>query len=61
MIYRILVGVGLTLLGYYVGREVGRAEPIRKELEEGRGTRERHLESEHESGVDVNTGKDNPG
>jgi hypothetical protein len=36
MILRILTGGALLLLGYYIGREVGRTEPIRKELEEAR-------------------------
>lgn len=36
MIGRILTGLGLLALGYYVGREVGRTESVRKELEEAR-------------------------
>lgn len=36
MILRMLTGAGLLLLGYYIGREVGRAEPIRKEMEKAR-------------------------
>jgi len=36
MIIRVLTGAALLLLGYYIGREVGRTEPIRKELEEAR-------------------------
>ncbi len=36
MIIRVLLGAGLLALGYYVGREVGRAEPIRKQLDEAR-------------------------
>ena len=36
MIIRALTGAALLLLGYYIGREVGRAEPIRKELEQAR-------------------------
>ena len=36
MILRLLVGVGLLALGYYVGREVGRAEPVREELRKAR-------------------------
>jgi hypothetical protein len=36
MIVRLLTGAALVLLGYYIGREVGRTEPIRKELEEAR-------------------------
>jgi hypothetical protein len=36
MIIRILTGAGLLLLGYYVGREIGRGESIRKELQDAR-------------------------
>lgn len=36
MIVRILTGFGLLALGYYVGREIGRAEPIRNHLEQSR-------------------------
>lgn len=36
MIIRVLTGGALLLLGYYIGREVGRTEPIRKELKEAR-------------------------
>lgn len=32
MILRILAGVGLVALGYYVGREIGRTESVREEL-----------------------------
>lgn len=34
MVFRILTGAGLLLLGYYVGREIGKAESIRSELKE---------------------------
>jgi len=33
LIVRVVIGLGLLALGYYVGREVGRAEPTRRELE----------------------------
>jgi hypothetical protein len=36
MIIRILTGASLLLLGYYIGREVARVEPIRRELREAR-------------------------
>lgn len=36
MIGRIVIGVALLVLGYYVGREVGRSEDARKELEQAR-------------------------
>lgn len=32
MVLRLAVSTGLVLLGYYVGREMGRTEPIRREL-----------------------------
>jgi hypothetical protein len=33
---RLITGVGLLALGYYVGKQVGRMEPIRDELERAR-------------------------
>jgi hypothetical protein len=39
LIVRVLVGVGLLCLGYYVGREVGRLEPVREELRRAREAR----------------------
>jgi len=36
MIGRLLTGASLLFLGYYIGREVGRTEPIRRELREAR-------------------------
>jgi hypothetical protein len=36
MIFRVLASVGLLAAGYYVGREVGRIESIREELERTR-------------------------
>ncbi len=36
MLVRMMVGVGLLALGYYLGREVGRAEPLREELRRAR-------------------------
>jgi len=34
MFFRVFVSVGLLALGYYVGREVGRGELIRKDLKD---------------------------
>jgi len=34
---RIVLGAGLFLLGYYLGREVGRMEAIRNELSRAHG------------------------
>jgi hypothetical protein len=36
MIFRLLLGVGLLAAGYYVGREVGRTESARGEIERSR-------------------------
>ena len=33
MLFRVFISLGLMALGYYVGREIGRGEPIRKDLE----------------------------
>jgi len=44
MLLRVAFGVGLLALGYFVGREMGRNESLRKELE-----REREL---NDSGPD---------
>jgi len=38
-LFRLLIGVGLYSFGYYLGREVGRLEPIRLELERARKRR----------------------
>ncbi|MEJ2552993.1 MAG: hypothetical protein P8164_07660 [Gammaproteobacteria bacterium] len=32
MLFRVVISVGLLALGYYVGREIGRGESIRKDL-----------------------------
>ena len=34
MLVRIAFGVGLVALGYFVGREVGRNEPLRRALDQ---------------------------
>ena len=41
MLLRVILGAGLFAFGYYLGREVGRHEPIREELEQARKHRER--------------------
>ncbi len=35
MLVRVAFGVGLVALGYFVGREVGRNESLRRELDQG--------------------------
>jgi hypothetical protein len=36
MLLRLITGVGLLALGYYVGKQVGRTESIREELSRAR-------------------------
>jgi hypothetical protein len=36
MLTRIVAGLGLFALGYYLGKEVGRTQSVRDELEEAR-------------------------
>jgi len=36
MIFRILFSASLFALGYYIGKEIGRTEPIRNSLEKAR-------------------------
>jgi hypothetical protein len=48
MMQRILIGFGLLALGFYVGREVGRTEAIRRQMQTEREHRER-LEGESTS------------
>lgn len=38
MLVRLIIGAGLFAAGYYLGREIGRHEPLRRELEHGRAT-----------------------
>ncbi len=37
MLLRVAFGVGLLALGYYVGREMGRTESLRRELGQDQG------------------------
>ncbi len=39
MFYKLIATTAVFALGYYLGREVGRTEPIRRELEEVRKQR----------------------
>lgn len=43
MLFRVFVSLGLVALGYYVGREIGRGEPIRKEMEDLRQQERRNI------------------
>ena len=42
MLFRLIAGAGIFALGYYIGREVGRMEPIVSELAKARGARVPH-------------------
>ena len=39
MLVRLIMGAALFAAGYYLGREVGRHEPLRREIEAGREAR----------------------
>ena len=43
MFFRVFVSLGLVALGYYVGREIGRGEPIRREMEDLRKQEQRNI------------------
>ena len=43
MVFRVFVSLGLLALGYYVGREIGRGEPIRREIEDLREQERRNV------------------
>ena len=36
MLARLIAGAGLFVIGYYLGKEIGRTEPIREELRRAR-------------------------
>ena len=49
MLFRLIAGAGIFALGYYIGREVGRMEPIISELAKAHGARVPHAGTyEHE-------------
>lgn len=41
MVYRLLIGVGLTMLGYYLGQQIERDASTRERLRKRREARER--------------------
>jgi hypothetical protein len=52
MFSRLIVGAGLFALGYFVGREVGRMEPIIQELQRARDARPPYAGTyDHEAAV----------
>ena len=42
MLFRLIAGAGIFALGFYIGRQVGRMEPIIGELERARVARMPH-------------------
>lgn len=48
ILLRLVAGAGLLALGYYVGREVGRLQPIREELKQTRDASYDEPESDRE-------------
>lgn len=52
---RLLAGAGLLAFGYYLGRQVGRMEPIREELARARGAADSGLSDRSETPRDDQT------
>ena len=62
MLLRLVVSAGLIALGYYMGREVGRLEPLREELRRNRESGERDvLEGDAEEVSEEEPGKEPAG
>ena len=59
MLFRVFVSLGLLALGYYVGREMGRAEPIRSDLKNLRD--EEHSKAIPSKTQTINPPGDRPG
>jgi hypothetical protein len=53
MFVRVFIGVGLLALGYFVGREVGRTESVREELERRRAGAGTEQPDQGDSGPDA--------
>lgn len=54
MFLRFIAATGIFALGYFIGREVGRLEPIVRELERARDARMSHAGTyDHEPTVDM--------
>jgi len=50
IMFRIITGIGLLALGYYVGKEIGKTDDLRKELDEKRNNSENNNQtSDNES------------
>lgn len=47
MLFRVLIGAGLFVLGFYLGREIGRTEPIREVLRQARNQEPDEAEDLH--------------
>ena len=50
MLLRLIATAGLVAIGYYVGRQVGRMEPVREELARARDARLADSLAGHERG-----------
>jgi len=58
MFLRLIAGAGLFALGYYVGREVGRMDPIIEELKRAREAKAPHVSIyDHEPTVETQDSK----
>jgi len=54
MFSRLIAGVGLFAIGYFIGREIGRMEPIIQELQRAREARPSHAGTyDHEATVET--------
>jgi len=47
MLLRLIASAGLIAIGYYVGKQVGRMEPVREELARARDARLADSAAEH--------------
>lgn len=50
MFLRVILASGLLLLGYYVGREIGRTETVREELRRRRDRRAAEKPADYREG-----------
>ena len=60
MLLRLIASAGLVAIGYYVGRQVGRMEPVREELARARDARltDSRAGHEHDSMLEHQGGAD---
>jgi hypothetical protein len=50
MLFRMLVGAGLFVSGYYLGKQIGRTESVREDLERARAARPDDHRAERDAG-----------